>query len=201
MRLTGRIVCLALLALLASCGPTTEVVNSWADPSASGVRFTKVLNVCACRDGAMRRTVEDQLAKRIQGSTASYTFLSDDDLRDREAAKAKVKAGGFDGAVVMVLVNVDKTQTYVPGTAYAVPAPYTSMWGGWGYGYSTYYYPGYIQENQYVDFNTNVYRVADEKLIWASRTQTTDPTSVPSLVDEIVNANIAEMKRQKLLTE
>jgi hypothetical protein len=198
MPLTRRIVCLALLA---ACAPTTEVVNSWADPSASQVRFKKVLAVCACRDDAMRRTVEDQLSKRIHGSTPSYTLLSDDDLRDREAAKAKVQQGGFDGAVVMVLVNVDRTQTYVPGSAYAVPAPYTSMWGGWGYGWSTYYDPGYVQENQYVDFNTNVYQVQGAKLIWASRTQTTDPSSVPSMVDEIVSANIAEMKKQKVLTE
>jgi hypothetical protein len=41
--------------------------------------------------------------------------------------------------------------------------------------------------------------VQDEKLIWASRTQTTDPTSVGSMVDEIISANISEMKKQKVL--
>ena len=196
MRLIRSLVCLALLA---ACAPTTEVLNSWADPSAGQVRFKKMLNVCACKDEAMRRTVEDQLTKRITGSTSSYTILSEDDLQDRESAKAKVKAGGYDGAVVMVLVSVDRTQTYVPGSAYAVPAPYTSMYGGWGYGWSTYYDPGYVDTDQLVDFNTNVYRVQDEKLIWASRTQTTDPTSVGSMVDEIISANISEMKKQKVL--
>lgn len=196
MRLIRSLVCLALLA---ACAPSTEVLNSWADPSAGQVRFKKMLNVCACKDEAMRRTVEDQLTKRITGSTSSYTVLSQDDLQDRESAKAKVKAGGYDGAVVMVLVSVDRTQTYVPGSAYAVPAPYTSMYGGWGYGWSTYYDPGYVDTDQLVDFNTNVYRVQDEKLIWASRTQTTDPTSVGSMVDEIISANISEMKRQKVL--
>jgi len=196
MRLIRSLVCLALLA---ACAPTTEVLNSWADPSAGQVRFKKMLNVCACKDEAMRRTVEDQLTKRITGSTSSYTILSQDDLQDRESAKAKVKAGGYDGAVVMVLVSVDRTQTYVPGSAYAVPAPYTSMYGGWGYGWSTYYDPGYVDTDQLVDFNTNVYRVQDEKLIWASRTQTTDPTSVGAMVDEIISANISEMKKQKVL--
>jgi hypothetical protein len=196
MRLIRSLVCLALLA---ACAPTTEVLNSWADPSAGQVRFKKMLNVCACKDEAMRRTVEDQLTKRITGSTSSYTILSQDDLQDRESAKAKVKAGGYDGAVVMVLVSVDRTQTYVPGSAYAVPAPYTSMYGGWGYGWSTYYDPGYVDTDQLVDFNTNVYRVQDEKLIWASRTQTTDPTSVGSMVDEIISANISEMKKLQVL--
>jgi len=196
MRLIRSLVCLAVLA---ACAPTTEVLNSWADPSAGQVRFKKVLNVCACKDVAIRRTVEDQQNKRITASTPSYTVLSEDDLRDRDAARAKVEAGGYDGAVVMVLVSVDRTQTYVPGTAYAVPAPYSSMWGGWGYGYSTYYDPGYVDTDQLVDFNINVYQVQGAKLIWASRTQTTDPTSVGSMVDEIISANISEMKRQKVL--
>jgi hypothetical protein len=196
MRLIRSLVCLALLA---ACAPTTEVLNTWADPSAGQVRFKKMLNVCACKDEAMRRTVEDQLTKRITGSTSSYTILSQDDLQDRESAKAKVKAGGYDGAVVMVLVSVDRTQTYVPGSAYAVPAPYTSMYGGWGYGWSTYYDPGYVDTDQLVDFNTNVYQVQGGKLLWASRTQTTDPTSVGSMVDEIISANISEMKKQKVL--
>jgi hypothetical protein len=196
MRLIRSLVCLAVLA---ACAPTTEVLNSWADPSAGQVRFKKMLNVCACKDEAMRRTVEDQLTKRITGSTSSYTILSQDDLQDRESAKAKVQAGGYDGAVVMVLVSVDRTQTYVPGSAYAVPAPYTSMYGGWGYGWSTYYDPGYVDTDQLVDFNTNVYQVQGGKLLWASRTQTTDPTSVGSMVDEIISANISEMKKQKVL--
>jgi hypothetical protein len=196
MRLIRSLVCLALLA---ACAPTTEVLNTWADPSAGQVRFKKMLNVCACKDEAMRRTVEDQLTKRITGSTPSYTVLSEGDLQDRESAKAKVKAGGYDGAVVMVLVSVDRTQTYVPGSAYAVPAPYTSMYGGWGYGWSTYYDPGYVDTDQLVDFNTNVYQVQGGKLLWASRTQTTDPTSVGSMVDEIISANISEMKKQKVL--
>jgi len=196
MRLIRSLVCLALLA---ACAPTTEVLNTWADPSAGQVRFKKMLNVCACKDEAMRRTVEDQLTKRITGSTSSYTILSQDDLQDRESAKAKVQAGGYDGAVVMVLVSVDRTQTYVPGSAYAVPAPYTSMYGGWGYGWSTYYDPGYVDTDQLVDFNTNVYQVQGGKLLWASRTQTTDPTSVGSMVDEIISANISEMKKQRVL--
>ena len=190
---------LAVLGLLGSCGPTTEMVNTWADPSAGSVRFQKVLTVCACRDAAMRRTVEDALVRRINGSTPSYTLIGDNELKDRDAAKAKIQAGGFDGAVVMFLAKVDRTQTYVPGQAYAVPAPYGTMWGGWTYGWSTVYDPGYVVTDEFVDFNTMVYSVKDEKLLWASRSQTMNPTSVESLADEVINANIKEMQRQKIL--
>jgi hypothetical protein len=189
----------AYAALLAACAPTTELVNSWKDPDAGQVQFKKVVAACLCRDPTMRRSVEDELSKRITGSTPAYTLISDDELRDRELAKAKVHEAGFDGAVVMVLVNVDRTQTYVPGTSYAVPAAYNTMWGGWGYGWSAYYDPGYVREDQYVDFNTNVYQVEGERLIWASRSQTTNPSSVPGLVDEVISANVAELKKQGML--
>ena len=45
------------------------------------------------------------------------------------------------------------------------------------------YDPGYVKEDQYVDFNINVYSVTDDKLLWASRSQTQNPSSVPSMVD------------------
>ena len=50
-----------------------------------------------------------------------------------------------------------------------------------------------------MDFNTNVYQVAQEKLIWASRSQTVNPSNMASLVDEIITATVAEMKKQKVI--
>ena len=46
---------------------------------------------------------------------------------------------------------------------------------------------------------TNVYSVAEDKLIWASRTKTYNPESVPKFIDQIVDATVAEMKKQKVI--
>ena len=191
--------------LLAGCATkSTEMVNTWKDPSAPGTRFKKVLTVCACKNDGLRRTVEDRLAAAIQGSEPSYAVLSDDQLDDKERTKAALQQGGFDGVVMLRLVSVDKSSTYVPGTAYTVPVGYHSMYGGWGYGgyaaYGTMYDPGYVREDQLVNFDTNIYRVADEKLLWASRTQTTNPSSIEKVIDEIVAETAAEMKKQKVIS-
>jgi hypothetical protein len=191
--------------LLAGCATTsTQLVNSWKDPTAGGVRFKKVLTVCACKDDGTRRTVEDRLAAAIQGSQPSYSVLSDDQLGDREKTKAALRDGGFDGVVMMQLVSVDKSQTYVPGSTYVVPMGYHSMYGGWGYGgyagYGAVYDPGYVREDQLVNFDTNIYRVADEKLLWASRSQTSNPSNVNAMVDEIIAETVKEMKRQKVIS-
>jgi hypothetical protein len=103
----------------------------------------------------------------------------------------------------MRLVSVDKSATYVPGQAYVVPVGYRSMYG-WGYGgyggYGAVYDPGYVREDQLVNFDTNIYSVADEKLLWASRSQTDNPSSVDQMIDEIIAETAKEMKRQKVIS-
>jgi hypothetical protein len=92
----------------------------------------------------------------------------------------------------------------VPGQAYVVPMGYHSMYGGWGYGgyaaYGTAYDPGYVRNDQVVNFDTNIYSVANEKLLWASRSQTDNPSSVNSMTDEIIAETVKEMKKQKVIS-
>jgi hypothetical protein len=196
---------LVAAVFLTGCATSsTQLTNSWKDPAAPGTQFKKVLTVCACKDDGMRRTVEDRLAAAIKGSEPSYSVLSDQQLGSREGTKAALKEGGFDGVVMLRLVSVDKTQTYVPGSAYSVPVGYRSMYGGWGYGgyaaYGTVYDPGYVRNDKLVNFDTNVYRVADEKLLWASRSQTDNPSSVNQMVDDIIAETTKEMKKQKVIS-
>jgi hypothetical protein len=190
---------LTLLGALGACSSTTtELTNVWKDPNANAVRFTKVLVVCMSKDLAFRRSVEDRIVSQINNGVASYTILSEDELRDRDKAKAKVKAEGFDGAIFVRLASVEKEQQYVPGTVYAT-GPYSPMWGAYGYGWGAAYTPGYVVESKLVQVTTNVYSVKDEKLLWASRSKTTDPSSVENLVDEVVDANAREMEKQGLI--
>jgi hypothetical protein len=190
------------LVLLGGCsGTSTEVTSAWHAPNPEPYRFNKVLAVCMCRDETTRRAVEDQLASRVRGGVAAYTVIPEAAIRDTAQAQARLRDAGFDGVVVMRLVGVDKEQTYVPGSAYMVPAGYNSMWGFWGTGYSAMYQPGYIDENQVVRFDTNVYTVSDRKLVWASKSDTYDPESVAKAADAVVTATVTEMKKERVLAE
>jgi hypothetical protein len=192
-------VAVALLSL--ACAPNTEVVNSWKEPGIPPQRFTKVLAVFITKDPGMRRAAEDQLAHKIGHAVPAYSVVPDSLLRDGANAKAWIKQEGYDGLVIMRPVRVDQEQTFVPGTSYVVPAGYGSYsryWGtGWGYAYS----PGYVQSDQVVLVETNVYSVKDDKLIWASRTKTYNPESVRNLVDEIVDQTAAAMNKEKVIAK
>jgi hypothetical protein len=188
-----RFALLSLVALLATACASTQLVSTWKDPGTSQVYFRNVIAVAPVKDPAMRRAMEDELAREIKNTHAvpSYTVLSEEELSDPEKLKEKVQALGFDGMVVFRIVSVDKEATWVPGT-YA--GPYWAF-GGWpAYDY------GYVQTDTVVRVDTNVYSVPDNKLVWASASKTFNPGSAQKLVDSVAKAVAKEMKKEGLVT-
>ena len=198
MRSGTLVVCVAAAALVA-CGTSTKLTAQWKAPEATGVRFQKVIVAAQMQDQSLRRSLESHMVTRIPNSTASYEVLSEDETRDPARAKAKVAAAGFDGAVVVRFVGKDRQTTYVPGTTWWGPAPYGSMYGYWGYGWGAVYDPGYLVTDTVVSLESLVFDVTKDKLIWASRSETTNPTSMNDLVNSLIDATIKEMKKQKVL--
>ena len=186
--------------LLAGCATTsTELVNSWKDPSAPGVQFKKVLTVCACKDDGTRRTVEDRLAAAIKGSEPSYSVLSDDQLGDRERTKAALRGRRLRWSGHAAARQRRQVSHLRPGVRpTSCPWDTTACTEGGAMAatprYGAVYDPGYVREDQLVNFDTNIYRVEDEKLLWASRSQTTNPSSVNEMIDDIIAETVKEMK-------
>src|SRR6478672_1302422 len=174
-------VLLSLSALgIASCA-STSIVSEWKDPSASKMHFNRVLVVAPSHDPAVRHSAEDELVRRIgaERASASYAMLRDDELADRMRLKQRAMEMGFDGLVVFRIARVDQEANWVPGTYWG---PYYAI-GGW-----PAYDPGYIQTNTVVNVETDIYNVTDDRLIWASRSKTYDPSSIRKLVDEVSGA-------------
>ena len=105
-----------LLALLSGCASTT-FRSTWSDPQAKPIRFQRTLAVFMSPNEGVRRASEDQLVQFIgpARSAASYTLLSRADLDDTERAKEKVRAAGFDGAVVMRVIGERQEVTALRG--------------------------------------------------------------------------------------
>ena len=193
---------LAMGGGMLSCGPSTTLKNSWRDPSVTGpMQFGKVLALMVDKDGATRRSVEDQMVQRItaRGRTqavAAYTILSEADLQDKEHARQVVEQAGVDGAVVLRVAAVDKQTTYVPGT---YPQPYYNFYGYNSYAWPMAYDPGYIQTDTIVDIETLIYSVKDAKLIWSGTTETFNPSSTSEILEGVAAAVSAELLKQGLI--
>jgi len=182
---------LGLAAALVGCS-TTRIVSTWKEPSANAVEFRKVLVVSPSRDESLRRIAEDELVHEMTGTVAvpSYTILSQDQIQDQNLLKQLVRERGFDGLVVFRVAAVDQQFSWVPG-AYAGP---TYAYGGW-----PMYDPGYIHVDTVARVETNVYSVPDQKLIWASASNTFNPSSATSLVDDVARAVGKEMRKEGFL--
>jgi len=167
--------CIAVAIVVAACAGSTTIEQSWRAPQLSGLR--NVVTVYISRDTAMRRTVEDSMARRLAGegvrAVPAYSILSDADTQDREGAKAKLLAAGYDGVVALRLVG---KETKVEVT----PPIYTGYWGpAWGGAYQ----PGYLSTETVVRVETSVYALGDGKLVWSGLSKTVDPSSMKSTID------------------
>jgi hypothetical protein len=176
----------ALLAALAGGCANTQIVSAWKDPGLSQVPFRKVLVVFQHRDAELRRALERTMAADIPNAVPAHAVFSDEEVRDIERVKARVRQEGFDSAVIMRVVSVDREISYVPGRLHAFPSYYHGFYGYWHYGWGTVYDPGYLRADRIVTIATNVYSVLDDKLVWASQSETFNPGSLRNAVQEVV---------------
>jgi hypothetical protein len=182
-------------ALLAVACATTEMTSTWRDPALGALQFRKVAGIALSADATLRRIAEDEFVRDVGPAhgVAGYTLIPDEELRDRETARARLEAGGVDGAVVYRLVSVDERERWVP------PTTYGSMWGYWGWAGPMVYEPGYLTTDQYVQVETAVYSVPDARLVWAGRSRTINPDSAEELIDEVVRVSVEELRKEQLI--
>ena len=184
---------LALAVLVAGCA-TTKVTTAWRAPQARPVAFTKVLAMVASEDQALRRVGETELCKRVQPTscTPSYAIFPPGALPQAEEAKARVRAAGFDGAVVLRLLGQREQQTYLPPTYGAGRGFYRSA-------YPMMTSPGYVRSDTLVRVETSVYDLQADQLVWVGTTETLNPKDVPGLINGVATAVAADMRAHGLL--
>ncbi|HET6466326.1 MAG TPA: hypothetical protein VFH55_12020 [Nitrospiria bacterium] len=190
---------LAVVGMIGLTACTTSLKESWLDPSVtSEIHFKKVVVAVLSPNPTVRRAAEDALVARIKRTEAvpSYSLFSESEIKDRDRVKARLLEAGVDGVVVMRLIGVNQQTTWVPG---AYPQPYYNMPSYWGYANTAVYDPGYMRTDTIAQMETNIYSVADEKLIYAARSETFNPGDAVTLVNDIAKAIAADLKKRGVL--
>jgi hypothetical protein len=183
-----------VLALLAGCSTTTTTLeSSWREPSAGPIRFEKVVVLAVMNESTVRRAVEDDIAQRVRGGIAGHTIVPDSELDDPEKVKSRVLASGADGGILLRVIGKRHEQEWVPG---AFPSPYRSTWDFYGTSRHAVVDPGYLHIEEYVRFQTNIYDLEKDQLVWSGLTDSLEPDSIPAFVDELA-AIVAEALRKE----
>jgi hypothetical protein len=197
---TNYFLLIPLLAALWACNPGTHISHSWRDPSVTvdTAKIGKFVVAALLKNQTVRREVEDDMASRFPGKAVqSYKEFGDSDLKESEDFyNRKLKEKGYDGIVVVRLVNVDKNVRYVPGS---YPVYYRSWRGYWGYSWTAFYDPGYYTTDRSYDVEVNVYSLDPDRLIWTASTSTLNPPDRGQMFRDVSRIVYTKMKKEGFL--
>jgi len=213
MKRTVKPVLVALAAVAAGACASTTFNSTWKAPDAGpqNMQGKKVVAFVMTPDESVRYGAEDVLAqeltKRGVVGVAGYSVVPKELTKDKEKAKEFLEKAGVKGAVAMRVVGKDKELSgsaggYSPvGIGYWGSPVYTSFYGGgfYGYGWGGVYMPGYLKTDTIVSVETLVYNLETDKLVWAARSETTNPEKVGPFIRELTAKAAAQMKKDGLI--
>jgi len=195
---TTSFIVLAAAALTAAITFT----STFKSPDAGSVTFRgkKVAALVISNDNSLRVAGEEALvreltARGIQG-VATYRIAPKEELTTAEKARPWFERAGLEGIVVIRPVSADTRKAYTSGTW--MSPNYGTLWGYYGYGWSTVYVLGSSPKERTVTVETTIYSVSRDLLLWAAVSETTNPKDLRSAIEELAKASIEEMQKQGL---
>ena len=192
-------------AIIAASCTSTRITSSWREPDKQVAlnKLNKVLVVALFKDETSRHKAEDQMAGYLKGKgIVSYNYLKESfDKKNEDALREKIKKDGFDGAVTMRLVDVDKEENYTRGNISSYPAYYRNFSGYYYRSWSYYSTPGYYTTTKTYTIETNVYSIKEDKIIWSGLTETTNPDGVKKLTEEVAQVVYKKMVEEGFISK
>ncbi|HSM14764.1 MAG TPA: hypothetical protein VLA66_11925 [Thermoanaerobaculia bacterium] len=203
----------AAVSLWTAACATTTFTSSWKAPDARPLELAagdKVVAIVMSDSTSLRRAGEanlaDELDHRGLKGVPAYTLLSDQDVRDEAKARTAIEASGAVAVVAMRPLGSEQEvtstpSTYVGGSYWGAPY-YGGFWGGYyGHGWGGAWIPGEVRTDTYVHIETLVYDLRQNKLVWAGRTKTMNPSDVQGAVVELAAAVAQELRKSGLIAK
>jgi hypothetical protein len=217
MRFGQRLIVLLLAVMLfAGCAPRSRLENHWFDPSTTRTYqdFRKVLVIAFVPDEAGRRRAEAALARALGGSNQVVAHTSPVSSRlgsDGELARNRLLEAGFDGALVFRLLAREAEQRWVPGGValgpFVGPRDARNPWGlngfgpVWGESWAFWTDPGQIRIDQRYYYETDLYDLESDRIVWSGLTSTLNPSDFTRKVDSIAAVVIGQMRKDGVFLE
>ena len=193
--------------LVAGCASATRLTRVWTDTRFETNSLRKLMVIGIARSPATRRVFEDRFvaALRAQGIEAepSYPLVGDDNL-DSARVSAEMHKTGCDGVFVTRIVDQKIVRASYPPSYLGAPWAYRYGWYGYySSGYSYVGTPGYAIENQVVNFETSLYRVSDDQLVWSALSQEwIAPSEVPGTeIDPLIRQLVSALLDSKIVAK
>ena len=152
-------------------------------------------------DAAIRKLVEDELVRRLPMSTrgiGGYGIVPEAERGDIDKARDRLRAGGFDGAMIARLVGVEGPRTWSAGSLQQVPISYRTL--------ENYYVTTYQETERSSDLRPtvvrvqmNVYAVASEALVWSAASRTFNPEETRDVAGDVAKLAVEDLQKAGIL--
>jgi hypothetical protein len=186
--------------MLAACA-STSLTNSWRDPAYTGPQLKKVMVMGVSTQPSVRRVFEDEFVNELKAAgveaVASYTLIPQDGKADEATLQRAVHESGADGALISRLVRRETKTQVTPG--FYQPAPVMGFYGWYSSAWIGYYELPTIYQYDVVTFETSLFDIDAQRLLWAGTTETFSPSNVRKDTKELAKLIIDALKQQRLI--
>jgi hypothetical protein len=179
-----------------------KFTSTWKSPATEGMSFTgkKVAALVMTDDESLRMSSEEALVREMGDrgidAIAAYRIIPREELKDKDAAKGWLERAGVAGIVVLRPISAEQEKVYAPSVW--VTSYYSTLWGYYGYGWTSVYSPGGSRVDTYLIVETLIYGVPDGQLLWAGASEAKNPKNVQTYMKALVKETVKEMNKQGL---
>ena len=199
---------LTLMVMSFGCN-TSKITNSWKSDNTVDYKFKKILVLGLIResDRTLQQNMENHLVEdllhrgyKAESALTEYGPKAFDKM-DEEAAIGKIKNTGVDAVITIVLLDKKKERKYIPGNLFFSPYGYyyNHFWGYRSTLYNRIYEPGYYVTDTKYFWESNLYDMETQKLVYSVQTQSFDPSNSESMGHEYGQIIVKDMIRNNIL--
>ena len=198
----------AVLLMAAGCS-TSKITTSWKAANTVPQKYNKILVLGLILEAD--RTLQENMENHFVGDLQELGYSAVSSLKeygpkvfdkiDEEAAISKLKNSGVDAVITIVLLDKKKERKYVPANIYYSPYGYYSnrFWGYRSTLYRRIYEPGYYVTDTKYFWESNIYDMSTQKLVYSVQTQSFDPANSESMGHEYGQMIVKNMVKNDIL--
>lgn len=194
--------------LLSACS-STKLTSSWkaADAVTKNYHNIMVWGILTEKDSALKANMEMHLVNDLADKgyhaissvsvfgSRSYKKLSEKEIVDQ------FRNSGVDAVITIVLLDKQKEEVYVPPGVINNPVSQDHVDKYYSNVYDKVFTPGYYVSTTNYFWESNLFEVNEDKLVYSARTKSFDPSSANMLAHEHGLLLIKDMAKKKLIAD
>lgn len=188
---------------------TSKITSSWKAENVVPEKYNKIMVLSLIREAD--RSIQENMENHFVGDLKELGYNAVSSLHqygpkafdkmDEEEALNKLKNAGVDAVITIVLLDKEKERKYIPGSFYYSPFGYyhNRFWGYRTALYRRIYEPGYYVTNTRYFWESNLYDMSTQELVYSVQTQSFDPANLESVAHEYGKMIVNKMVKQNVL--